>query len=69
MVQSKKDDKSTRDTFRDHLATIDEKGKRVWVFAKKPKGKLTTYRNIVGLILLVFLFAGPLFKLMAIPCC
>ncbi|RLD37362.1 MAG: cytochrome c oxidase accessory protein CcoG [Bacteroidetes bacterium] len=67
MVQSKKDDKSTRDTFRDHLATIDEKGKRVWVFAKKPKGKLTTYRNIVGLILLVFLFAGPFIKINGNP--
>jgi len=25
-------------TFRDRIATINEKGKRVWIFPKKPKG-------------------------------
>ncbi|MEI7898482.1 MAG: cytochrome c oxidase accessory protein CcoG, partial [bacterium] len=49
-------------SFRDRLYTIDESGKRLWVFAKKPKGKLTTARNITGILLLVFLFSAPFIK-------
>jgi cytochrome c oxidase accessory protein FixG len=58
MVQFKKEEKEQTD-FRDRLATIDEKGKRVWVFAKKPKGKLTFWRNIVGFALMIFFFTAP----------
>lgn len=47
------------DSFRDHLSTVDKKGKRIWVYPKKPKGKFTTYRTWVAYILLAFLFAGP----------
>ena len=50
-------------SFRDSLATIDSKGKRLWVYAKKPKGNLTNYRTIVGVVLLIFLFAGPFLKI------
>ena len=49
--------------FRDHLYTIDESGKRLWVFAKKPKGNLTTARNITGIILVIFFFAAPFIKI------
>lgn len=52
-----------RDKFRDRLATIDEKGKRLWVFAKKPKGKLTTWRNIIGVVLLILLFVVPFLRI------
>ena len=27
------------ESFRDRIATVDEKGKRKWVYAQKPKGK------------------------------
>ncbi len=26
--------------FRDHIATVDEKGKRIWIYPKKPKRKI-----------------------------
>jgi cytochrome c oxidase accessory protein FixG len=58
MVQFKKEDEP-KTSFRDTLATIDEKGKRVWVFAKKSKGLFTTWRNIVGILLLAIFFAMP----------
>ena len=45
--------------FRDRLATIDEKGQRVWVYAKKPKGKLTQARTIFGVFLMLLFIAGP----------
>jgi cytochrome c oxidase accessory protein FixG len=45
--------------FRDHIATVNEQGKRVWIFPKKPKGSLTNKRKIVSYLLLLFLFAVP----------
>ncbi len=56
-----------KDRFRDILATIDEKGNRVWVYAKKARGTLTTYRNIIGIILLIFLYAGPFLSINGEP--
>ncbi|MBD78636.1 MAG: cytochrome c oxidase accessory protein CcoG [Crocinitomicaceae bacterium] len=47
------------DSFRDSIGTIDDDGKRHWIFAKKPKGKLYNYRSIVSILLLTLLFAGP----------
>jgi len=49
-------------SFRDRLYTIDESGKRLWVFAKKPKGTLTTARNISGILLIIFFFSTPFIK-------
>lgn len=45
--------------FRDSLATVDAHGKRVWVYAKKPRGFFHTQRVIVSFLLLVIFFAGP----------
>ncbi len=62
MVQYKRPEKE-KENFRDSLATIDNTGKRLWVYAKKSKGKLTNYRTIVAYILITFLFAGPFLKI------
>lgn len=51
------------ENFRDSISTIDEKGKRAWVFPKKPKGKLYEYRGYVSYLLLLFLFTGPFIKI------
>lgn len=51
------------DTFRDRLSTVDDSGKRVWVYPKKPKGNLTNYRTLVSIVLLVFLFGAPFIKI------
>jgi cytochrome c oxidase accessory protein FixG len=45
--------------FRDHLATVDESGKRVWVYSKKPSGPFHKKRIIVSIILLLLLFLSP----------
>ena len=47
------------ESFRDHIGTIDESGKRKWIFPKKPKGKFTNYRTYLSWFLLTFLFLGP----------
>ncbi len=45
--------------YRDHISTVDARGKRVWVYPKKPKGKYHTLRAIVAIFLLVILFTMP----------
>jgi polyferredoxin len=54
-------------TFRDHLSTVDEHGKRVWVYPKKPKGKLHRARVLVAVVLLGLLFGAPLIKVNGLP--
>jgi cytochrome c oxidase accessory protein FixG len=54
-------------SFRDSLGTIDEEGKRKWIFPKKPKGKYTTARTYVSIALLSFLFAGPFLRIDGLP--
>jgi cytochrome c oxidase accessory protein FixG len=48
--------------FRDRISTVNEKGKRIWIFPKKPKGKFTNRRKLVSYLLLAFLFAAPFIK-------
>lgn len=45
--------------FRDSIATVDEQGKRVWVYPKKPSGKYYKLRTLVAILLLGLLFSGP----------
>lgn len=49
--------------FRDSIATVDAKGKRLWVYAKKPKGTLYNWRIAVTILLLSVLFAGPFLRI------
>ena len=49
--------------FRDSIGTIDEQGKRAWVFPKKPSGRFYEYRKWVSYVLLLFLFASPFVKI------
>ena len=39
----------TVESFRDHLATVDAKGRRKWVFAQKPSGKWYRLRTCISL--------------------
>lgn len=50
------------EAFRDTIGTIDEKGKRKFIFPKKPSGKLYEYRKYVSYFLLVVLVANPFIK-------
>ena len=47
------------EAFRDRIATVNENGKRVWIFPKKPSGSFYNKRKIVSYLLLSILFAGP----------
>jgi len=50
------------ESFRDAIATIDEKGKRAWIFPKKPKGRYYNYRTYVSWVLLIFFIGAPFLK-------
>ena len=45
--------------FRDHIGTINEEGKRNWIFPKKPSGRFYNARTWVSILLLAFLFGAP----------
>lgn len=47
------------DEFRNSIATVDEHGKRLWVYPKKPAGYYHRLRIAVTVILLSSLMAGP----------
>jgi cytochrome c oxidase accessory protein FixG len=49
--------------FRNTLGTVDERGKRVWVYPKKPEGRFHKARIWVSIALLSILFAGPFIKI------
>ncbi len=51
------------ESFRDSIATVDKRGKRVWIYPKKPGGKWFNRRAIVGYLLLAFLFTGPFIRI------
>lgn len=52
-----------QEKFRDSIGTVDEEGKRKWVFPKKPNGKLYKYRKWVSYFLLVILIFSPFLKI------
>lgn len=52
-----------QDNFRDTIGTINEEGKRAWVFPKKPSGKFWKYRTYVSYFLLIFLISAPFIKI------
>ncbi len=62
-----KETNTPNEEFRDHIATVTEEGKRIWVYPKKPKGRYHRARAIVAAILLAILFFTPLIKVHGHP--
>lgn len=55
------------ETFRDSVGTMDQSGKRKWVFPRKPEGRYTNYRTLVAVVLLILLFGIPFIKINGNP--
>jgi cytochrome c oxidase accessory protein FixG len=49
----------TDQSFRDHLATVDARGRRKWVFAQKPRGKWYSLRTYISWGFFILFFATP----------
>lgn len=58
-MSTEKDRRIDQDTFRDHLSTVNEEGKRNWIYPSKPSGRYYKWRNVVAVFLLLFFFSGP----------
>jgi len=52
-----------KERFRDSIGTIDESGKRKFIFPKKPKGRFYNYRSYLSWFLLAFLLSAPFLKI------
>ncbi|HLF35447.1 MAG TPA: cytochrome c oxidase accessory protein CcoG, partial [Cyclobacteriaceae bacterium] len=58
----KEDLYSYDDQFRDRVSTVDNAGKRLWVYPKKPSGRYHNARVYVSILLVGLLFIGPFIK-------
>lgn len=52
----------TDNSFRDHISTTDEEGRRSWIYANPPKGTLHRIRFIVSMFLLTVFFSIPFIR-------
>ncbi|MDA3613596.1 cytochrome c oxidase accessory protein CcoG [Polluticaenibacter yanchengensis] len=55
------------EVFRNRASTVDEKGKRNWIYAMKPKGKLYSLRNYFSWFYFAIFFAMPFIKVNGMP--
>lgn len=55
-------EEEVQEAFRDRIATVDAKGKRNWVYAQKPKGKLYNIRTWVSWGFFALFFSLPFIK-------
>ena len=65
-IYQKPEDKGST-SFRDRIATVDEKGKRKWVYAHKTKGKLFNIRTWVSWGFFALFFALPFLQFKGRP--
>ena len=66
-MTNKEKDISLDQSFRDSVATIDEKGRRRYVHPKKPKGRLYNLRTAFSIFYLILFFTLPFIKVKGEP--
>ena len=60
MISARKhSEKISAESFRDQLATVDETGKRKWVYAKKPGGRFYKWRTWLSWFYFIAFFGTP----------
>jgi cytochrome c oxidase accessory protein FixG len=55
--------KGRDESFRDSIATVDKRGKRIWIYPKKVSGRYFNRRSLFGYALLILLLAGPFIRI------
>jgi len=55
------------ESFRDHIATVNEQGKRNWVYAQQPKGKYYNYRKYLSYVYFLVFFTLPFIQVNGRP--
>jgi cytochrome c oxidase accessory protein FixG len=51
------------EAFRDRIATVDEKGKRKWIYAQQPKGRFNKARTVVSWVFFLLFLSLPFIKI------
>lgn len=51
------------EAYRDSIATVDENGKRIWLYPKKPKGSFYNKRVLATIGFLAVFISGPFIKI------
>lgn len=51
------------DAFRDRIATVDESGKRKWIYAYKPKGRFYNIRTVLSVFYFIIFFGLPFIEI------
>ncbi|QEH41000.1 cytochrome c oxidase accessory protein CcoG [Chitinophaga sp. XS-30] len=59
--------KEEEEIFRDSIATVTKQGKRKWIYAKRPKGRLFNIRSIVSYIYFIVFFSLPFIQVNGRP--
>ena len=67
MIKATEKENVIDQAFRDAVGTIDQKGKRNYIFPKKPKGSLYNKRTIASIVYLIVFFSLPLIKVNGEP--
>ena len=67
MIKANEKENVIDQAFRDSIATIDQKGKRKYIFPKKPKGALYNKRTLASVIYLIIFFSLPWIKINGEP--
>lgn len=62
MNEVKHSNEPVTEAFRDRIATVDESGKRKWIYAYKPKGKLYRWRTILSLFYFLIFFWSAVYS-------
>lgn len=55
--------KGRDESFRDSIATVDKRGKRIWIYPKQVSGRYFNRRSLFGYALLILLLAGPFIRI------
>lgn len=67
MIKATEKENIIDQAFRDSVGTIDQQGKRKYIFPKKPKGSLYNKRTIASIVYLIVFFSLPLIKVHGEP--
>ncbi|MFA6571656.1 MAG: 4Fe-4S binding protein, partial [Bacteroidota bacterium] len=57
----------TGTSFRDKVSNIDRKGKRIWIYPQKPKGKMHSWRMATGYFIFIMFIILPFLKIKGQP--
>ena len=53
--------------FKDKISTVDQKGKRKWIYAVQPGGKFYNLRTALSLVFLILFFTLPFVRINGLP--